>query len=755
MDSERRALGEVLGCEADGTGHRLRLARGLARIEALGDCVLRLRVTQAQELQPYASYALREPRPGTPAELRETGDVLELRAGAAAVRVDTSAFAVTLCAADGAMLSRGEPFYAQGRALADVRLAAAGEDYYGLGERVTPFGRRGYIVENWNRDVFRHHNETTQGLYVSMPFFVGYTPGAADRLWGYFLDSSYRSVFDMASSDWRRLDVRVDRGDFVLYLMTADSWPAMLEQYTELTGRHRLPPLWALGHHQSRYGIMTTAEAWEIARGFRDRDIPCDSLWYDIDHMDDFRVFTFDPVRFADVKDHFWGLGEQGFRKVVIVDPGVKADPPGVYRVADEGARRGYFLKTMDGEDFVGPVWPGGTKFPDFTRPDVRRWWADLHAVYLDLGVDGVWNDMNEPAVMDERETIPEEVRACDAGRWSTQDRMHNVYAMFEAQATLEALQRARPAVRPFVLTRAGSPGIQRLAAVWTGDNTSTWAHLRASIGQLVNLGLSGIGFCGADVGGFSENAQPELLVRWYQLAAFYPFLRNHSMKGTAAQEPWAFGAEAEALIREAIRLRYRLLPYLYQLFHRMCRTGEPVLRPLLWHYAGARAAAAADPLLCGPDVMVAPVLEPGARERLVWLPPGLWVDAVSGEPLQGGRSFVATAPLERAPLFFRGGSVIPVAEPAISTAFIDRETLILEVRPGGPAEGILYEDDGETDTPALEHRYRLEADGGLRLDVDPATGYRRVVVRRIDGGAVRRWSGSPGVIDLAPGDLR
>jgi alpha-glucosidase len=614
---------------------------------------------------------------------------------------------------------------------------------------MTPLGRRGYVVENWNTDQFDHHNETTRKMYLSIPFMIGYRPGRGSA-WGYYLDSSYRSQFDLASADPRRLDIRVALGDFVFYLITGSGFPQILERYTALTGRPALPPLWALGYHQARYSYMSTADSWTVAQELRRRKIPCDAIWFDIHHMDGYRVFTFDPDRFGDVENHFWGLGELGFKKVVILDPGVKDEPPGNYSVLDEGVERGYFLRTSDGEEFVGPAWPGGSRFPDFTNPEVRKWWGDLHQFYWDAGVDAVWNDMNEPAVLDERKTLPDDVRFYDDGHWSNHDRIHNVYALAEAKATVEEMKRQFPGQRPFVLSRAGSPGIQRLAAVWTGDNTSTWAHLKASLAQVINLGLSGLGFCGADVGGFSENSTPELLVRWYQLGAFYPFFRNHSMIESIRQEPWVFGEETEELIRRAIRMRYRLLPLFYQLFHQMHRTGAPLVRPLFWHYHGERAARVTDQFLLGEDLLVAPVVERGARERMVWLPPGSWYDYHSGHLVGGDVTLVVDAPLETVNVYVRGGAVLPVAEVGNSTEDLDRRTLALEIYPGGETEGLLWEDDGRTTEPPLEHRYSHGGEGRFAMTMSPDTGYQSVRLIWVDPDTGRRsqMTRRPGVIE-------
>jgi alpha-glucosidase len=725
--------------ERDG-GVEIVLERGRAFFDAPSEHVLRMRATQYGALQPYRSYAVERPEATARLALSRSGGRLLLATRAASLAIDLDECAVSLLDGRGGPLSRGFALGARDGAIIDRREAPAGEDYFGLGERLSPLGRRGYTVENWNWDDPNHHNETTRRMYSSLPFMIGC--GGPRGPWGCFVDSSYRTIFDVASTRADQIAISVDRGDLVIYFFTGDGVPDLVERYTALTGRHALPPLWALGHHQCRYSYMSAAEAAEVAQEFRSRSIPCDAIWYDIDYMHDYRVFTFDPVRFPDPAKHIRAQKEKGFRTVVIVDPGVKVDPPGTYPVLDEGTARGFFVRTVEGRDFEGPVWPGGTKFPDFSRPDVRKWWGALHRVYVEAGIDGFWNDMNEPAVLDERKTLPEGARMCDDGWWSTMDRMHNVYGLFEAMATVEGIKRLRPGERVFLLTRAAYAGIQRWSAKWTGDNTSTWAHLKDGIAQVLNLGLSGVGFAGVDVGGFGDNATGELLARWYQAASLFAFYRNHSCKGTVRQEPWAFGPQIERVCREAITLRYRYLPALYQLFHEMARTGAPVARPLFWHYPEARALAVADQYLAGPSLLVAPVVERGAVERLVWLPPGTWYEHTAGlagargAAMHGGRTIVAAAPLDRLPLYVRAGSLLAAADPVESTAALDRTRMVLEVWPGGAAavDGVLYEDDGASEpvTP-LVHRWRLEPSGRLEIDLAEATRLREVVVRTVD----------------------
>jgi alpha-glucosidase len=389
-------------------------------------------------------------------------------------------------------------------------------------------------------------------------------------------------------------------------------------------------------------------------------------------------------------------LAKQGFKVVTIVDPGVKNDPK--FGVLRRGEKAGAFVRAPDGKgDFLGEVWPGEARFPDFLNEAARVWWGDEQKALQDAGVAGFWNDMNEPAnfARPDKTLAPDALHATDHGPAKHVD-VHNLYGMQMSRASREGALRHRPDERPFVVTRATYAGGQRYSIVWTGDNSSCWEHLADSIQMFLNLGLSGAAFCGGDVGGFLDNTTPELLVRWLQFAAFTPFFRNHSNLGTIAQEPWAFGKEAEELCRTWIGLRYQFLPYWYALVAEAHRTGTPPMRPLLWHHPNdAVAVACGDQFLLGRNVLVAPVTRQGCAARAVYLPNDVWFDFWTGERHEGGRHVLAPTPIDRIPVFIRAGSLLPLADTRQHLDGPADATITLHVWPGPRSELAWYEDDG------------------------------------------------------------
>ncbi len=714
----------------------LHLDTGVARVQGINEHVIRLRVTPYKQLQPDHSYVVLPDIPPYKFQTHETAESVEIRTETMLLRLDREVFHASLKNPNGQMLSEGTPLQILGRSIIDKRIPRDSEDYFGLGERMTPLGRRGYKIDCWTYDPPGHHNESFEKMYSAFPFFIG-MDNDSEWTWGYFLDSSYRSLFDMGASKWNEVTIRLHRGELNVYFIAGKSVQEVLQAYMKLTGTHAMPPIWALGYHQCRWSYMSTQEAREIGDTLRQKEIPCDAIWYDIHYMDHYRVFTFDPDRFREVKKHFEYMKKRGFKKVVIVDPGVKVDEPGVYNVHDEGSDNGFFVKRMDGTDYVGPVWPGGTKFPDFSNPEASQWWGQLHQRYYELGVDGFWNDMNEPVVFDKEwdGTIPEEVRMLDEGRWSTMDKMHNLYALLEAKSTVQGMLQLMPNTRPFLLTRSAFCGMQRYAAKWGGDNYSTWQHLRDSIQQTINMGLSGLGFFGADVGGFARNCSPELLARWTQCGAFYPFFRNHTCDNTIYQEPWRFGEEIEAICRDAINLRYRLLPYFYQLFYEMHKYGNPILRPLFWHYQDDPVThSLADQFLVGNYLLVAPVVERGATTRKVYLPEGNWFDYSTGEAYSGKQWYVVHAPLNTIPIFVKAGSILPVMPVVPSTDQIDPTQAYFQLIPGHQRiSEYWYEDDLRTlayqKGDVCMHKVTMEPHQ-LNLEMDPNSALKQIHLR-------------------------
>jgi alpha-glucosidase len=549
-----------------------------------------------------------------------------------------------------------------------------------------------------------HHLESSDPLYKSIPFLA---LERAEGSIGLFLDSPapQRWHLDRELDGAGRIELLSRRG-WQLYLLGPAPLPDLVGAFTRLTGRAELPPIWSLGHQQSRWSYPNQRVVQDLAEQFRSRKIPCDTLVLDIDYMDRYRVFTVSRRRFPDFEGMTRSLARRGFQVVSIVDPGVaksERDP-----TFNEGRQRGMFCRTPQGKLFVDEVWPGPACFPDFLRPEVRDWWGQKLGFLRSLGVAGIWNDMNEPAFFRRRKVFD-----AASGRLP-RDRdqpflqrtpqgpvghleVRNLYGSSMAQGTFDALLRMQPDQRPFVLSRSCYAGIQRFGAVWLGDNCSWFEHLRLSIPMLLNLGLSGVPFCGADIGGFGGDADAELLVRWYQLGIFYPFFRNHCARGQRAQEPWAFGDRVEHAIRRLIEARYRLLPYLQGLFVEHREQGAPIMRPLLWHYPEDSVAARIDDqFLFGRDLLVAPIVARGQTSRTVYLPRGRWYPFDGGLPLSGGRFHSVTWALDSVPAFAREGSIVPLADVVQHTGELTQAALTFRCH-GALCRGRFWQDDGRS----------------------------------------------------------
>jgi alpha-glucosidase len=681
---------------------RIELGRGQLELQSIEDSILRVRYARGER---FSTRPSRSVIAGAGASARlsvaleERPESFLLKSGAFALKLDRATCRMELSGLGGILFESEEAFLLGRDSISIAAALRQGESIYGLGEKTGFLDRRGRRLEMWNTDEPTHKPDTDP-LYQSIPFLIRFDGRRAS---GIFLDSTARLSFDLGFSESSRL--RIDAGDeeMDLYFIEGPSIREVVAAYARLTGAISLPPRWALGFGQSRWSYYPEGRVLGLAKEFRERGIPCDSIYLDIDYMDGYRVFTWNGARFPDPAALCAALREEGIRVVTIVDPGVKRDAR--YPLYVEGCREGHFCKLPDGSIYHGAVWPGEAAYPDFSRAATRKWWAAAHESLLGRGVSGIWCDMNEPsdfsrspgADADRRKaTVPNELLSDEDGEPRAFALTHNAYGLDMSRAAVEAFDIHKPGERPFVLTRAGCAGIQRYAAVWTGDNHSWWEHLAQSLPMLLGMGLSGLAFVGADAGGFQGDADPELYGRWMQLASLTPFFRAHAANSSRAQEPWSFGPEAEAIAAGAIRLRYSLLPYIYSEFRRASLDGLPVMRPLVLDFQDdPRVRGLCDEFLLGSSLLVAPVLRPGDRERLVYLPEGLWYDFYSSESIEGGRSIVAAAPLDRIPLYVRAGSMIPLAEPAASTSAMDFSRLSLRAYAG--AEGVfeLYEDDG------------------------------------------------------------
>ncbi|SFR65664.1 glycoside hydrolase family 31 protein [Anaeromicropila populeti] len=588
------------------------------------------------------------------------------------------------------------------------------EVFYGLGDKTGFLNKRGYEYEMWNSDIPDPHVDSFRALYKSIPFFITMRNS---HFYGIFFDNPHKSVFDMGKESEKYYFFGAEQGNLDYYFMYGNTMADVLKSYMGLTGTHPLPQLWTLGYHQSRWSYETSQEVREIAKSFRENDIPCDCIHLDIDYMDGCRVFTYSPEGFPDMKELIQQLNQEGFQIVTIIDPGVKLEEG--YPIYDQGLELDCFVKDKEGTNYTNWVWPGTVVYPDFSDEKVRSWWGENHRYLIELGVSGIWNDMNEPASF--HGELPDDIQFSEEGQGADHRRIHNVYGHLMSQATYEAWKKYKK-TRPFVITRACYAGTQRYATAWTGDNHSIWAHLQMAVPQLCNLGLSGMAFVGTDVGGFGSDCTPELLCRWVQTGCFSPLFRNHSCKGSRRQEPWAFNQETLDINRKYIKLRYRLLPYFYDLFWEHERNGLPVIRPLVLEFPEDRNTwEMNDQFMVGSHILVAPVVNQGQRMRLVYLPEGIWEDYWTGERHVGGTYIKREAPLEVCPMYIKAGTILPNYPEIAYTGEKKIKQLILEVYEG-EGEYYHYQDNGKDfsyqEGVYNQYLFRLSENRKLQLDI-------------------------------------
>lgn len=535
-----------------------------------------------------------------------------------------------------------------------TKTCAPQESFFGLGDKPTEFNLRGKRLKNWNTDAYSFA-WNQDPLYRSIPFYISVNEGIAH---GIFFDNTFKAHFDFGAEDSTKTSFWADGGELQYYYIHGPHMMDVVKSYHYLTGTHPMPPLWALGYHQCRWSYYPESKVKKIANGFRENKIPCDGIYLDIDYMDGYRCFTWNRKYFPDPKKMIKELTADGFKTVVIIDPGIRVDDN--YAVFKEGKEKRYFCRRSDDYFMEGHVWPGRCQFPDFTNPEVRTWWAGLFDELVQLGVAGVWNDMNEPAVFGAG-TFPDDVRHQYDGQRGSHRKAHNVYGMQMVRATYEGLRKLMKNKRPFTITRAGYSGVQRYSSVWTGDNVASWEHLQLGNIQCQRLSISGISFCGTDIGGFSGEPDGELFTRWIQMGTFSPFMRAHSAGDTKEREPWSFGEPFTSINRKFIELRYRLIPYLYSVFWEHHRYGFPILRPVVMHEQEEFTNHfRQDEFTYGDKILICPVLQPGQISRRVYLPKGSWYYYWNNEVIIGGKEVEVPTPLDTMPIFIKAGSVIP-----------------------------------------------------------------------------------------------
>lgn len=704
-------------------GMEVRAGATVLRVAALTDDILRVRVARDGRFPEDASWAV-------PAEMRARHVTVTPAADGFAtrtLRVRLTGGKLVVEDLAGKVISADaiDPVQLDGRGFTLRKAMPQSEHYFGLGDKTGGLDRRGKSFVDWNTDAFGF-SSSDDPIYKSIPFFIGV--GGQGGSYGILLDNSWRTWFDFGHREEGVLAFGGPDGPIDYYLINGPSTAEVVRRYTDLTGKAPLTPRWALGYQQSRYSYMSADELRGVAERLRSDRVPTDVLWLDIDFQDRNRPFTVNQQTFPDLKGLIRDMGKDGFKVVTITDLHVAAVPGEGYAPYDSGTAGNRFVHRADGSVYVAPVWPGPSVFPDFTDAKVRDWWGGLFKQEVADGVAGAWNDMNEPAIFETpTKTMPldnvHHIASDDfAPRDASHAELHNVYGMQNTRATYDGLRKLKPDERAFVMTRASYAGGQRYSVTWTGDNSATWDHLKLSIQQLINLGLSGFSYAGADVSGFAGGPSPDLLTRWFEIGAFYPVFRDHSAKGTPRVEPWVDGPEHLAIRRRFVEERYRLMPYLYQLAEQNARTGDPILRPVFYDYPSALSMSCdqSATFTLGKALLVAPsphMESPQAYD--ICLPAGGWFDywtgkragtpqadtagqiqsatQATGQATTKGDVVQEKPQLDRLPVFVRAGTILPRQAVVQNTAETPAGPLMLDVYPGDDCRGELYLDDGHS----------------------------------------------------------
>lgn len=732
------------------------------QVDALREGVLRVRVWKGSALPEDASWAV------LPAARTSSVQVAAEPRGFATrqlrVKLDEQLRLTVSDLAGNVLQEDAAPVRWEGTQFTVSKKRTPSDHFFGLGDKPGPLDRAGEAFTLWNTDSFGWQ-ESTDPIYKSIPYFIDLSHG---RALGVFLDNTWRSNFDFGRAKPSEYTFGALNGALDYYLIYGPDPKQVVTTWAWMTGPTPLPPLWSLGFQQSRYTYFPESQLREVASQFRKDRIPCDVLWLDIDFQHNNWPFTVNEQAFRDFGGMVKDLSLDNFKLVVITDPHIAKQPNVGYAPYDSGMAGDHFVKNPDGSTYVGMVWPGPAVFPDFTQAQSRAWWGTLYKAFIADGVAGFWNDMNEPSVFNgPGGTMPADVehRIDEPGfskRRATHLEIHNVYGMENARATNDGELELRPNERPFVMTRASYAGGQRYSATWTGDNSSTWNHLRMSIPQIVNLGLSGFSLSGADVGGFAGSPSPDLLTKWIELSAFQPIDRDHSAKGTRMHEVWVDGPEHEAIRRRYIEERYRLMPYLYTVAEETSQDGVAINRPLFIEFPHAiengtpfDLMSGGSEFLFGSRILVAPNPSPEeVAPYTVHLPPGTWYDYWSGERftrgISGGpidleqrdtviaqKELTVTPRLDQLPVYVRGGSILPIAPLTQSTAEVPKGPLTLRIyplapglnTPGESCAGEVYTDDGHSFDfrkgvfARVHFTCSVAADGSMRVSIGKQEG--------------------------------
>jgi len=658
----------------------------ILEITVLRNSAIRFRYATEEVFQPDFSYAISPDasRGYNKLESKETKTEYLIITSKIKVLVDKKTMRTQISDLEGNIINEDElgfhweeNYEFGGNSVKMSKITQSAESFYGMGDKATHANLKGKRVSNWVTDSYAYSKDQDP-LYKAIPFYIGLHNNIA---YGIFFDNTFRTNFDFAHERRNITSFWADGGEMNYYFFYGPEMSKVVSDYTDLTGTPEMPPLWALGFHQSKWSYFPESNVKKIAAKFRSLKIPCDAIYLDIDYMDGFRCFTWDKKKFPDPKAMIQDLYKDGFKTVVMIDPGIKVDKD--YWVYQEAIKNDYFCKRGDGPLMRGKVWPGECSFPDFTNPKVREWWAGLYKELMsETGAHAVWNDMNEPAIMEvPSKTAPLDTRHDFDGHPCSHRKAHNIYGTQMVRATFEGVKKYVYPKRPFVITRAAYAGAQRFCSTWTGDNVATWEHLWIANVQVQRMCMSGMSFVGSDIGGFAEQPNGELFARWIQLGVFHPFFRVHSSGDHGDQEPWSFDKEVTNIVRKFIELRYQLLPYLYTMFWKYSNDNIPMLKPLVYYdQEDTQTHFRTDEFIFGEQILVCPVQEPNALGRRMYIPKGKWHNFWTGEVVEGGMEKWVAADIDKIPIFIKEGAIIPKYPVQQYVGEKDIEELILEV---------------------------------------------------------------------------
>lgn len=663
-------------------------------IEVYEEGIVRVRISKKEKFDNF-HYALDQDLSQKSIDFLEKEDSIIISTGKVEVSIMKSPFRLIFRNEKGEIVNEDDASFGTswiGEQVTTYKKLQPNEKFVGLGEKTGPLNKRGNGYQNWNTDHFGYNIEADP-LYCSIPFYIGIHSGLS---YGIYFNNSHKTHFNFGASNNRFSSFSADAGDMDYFFIHYDSVNEIIGAYSRVTGKMSLPAKWSLGYQQCRYSYYPEAEVLNTAQNFRDKAIPADVIVLDIHYMEKYKIFTWDKERFPCPETMINKLKALGFKVVVMCDPGIKVEKG--YTTYEDGLDKDVYIKYPDGANYEGEVWPGWCHFPDFTKPETRDWWTEQLKSYSELGIEGFWNDMNEIATWGQ--TLPELIEFDMDGQKGTTRNARNIYGMMMAKSTWDGAKSNLKGKRPFNLTRAGFSGIQKYAAVWTGDNVASDEHMLLGIRMLNSMGLSGIPFAGFDAGGFVGNASENLFARWISMAAFTPFFRGHSNVNTKSSEPWTYGEHTEEISRNYISLRYRLMPYIYSAFYEASETGTPINRSLaidFTHDDKIYLETYENEFLFGDSILVAPVSSEKEIEK-IYIPEGQWYDLFTDEIYSGQKETLIECPVEKLPVFAKASAIIPMQSQVFSNQEKPNEQLEIHLYKGTNANSFeYYEDDGES----------------------------------------------------------